>query len=158
MTVNFSVVGIFYRYAVDFTQVPGRTVLDVMNYITKVDKNFTLTELTFQGNRIVNSLGYVHPADFTGRTGITYPQGMYQLAQSFTDPTPNPYSVWQYYLFDQNGIRQPAQADFSYTQAKVADGWSIVWRLVTICNAPTAVAKRLRSLVPPEQQDALRIS
>ncbi|WP_280137532.1 hypothetical protein [Methylobacterium sp. Leaf125] len=40
----------------------------------------------------------------------------------------------------------------------MADGWSIVWRLVTICNAPTAVAKRLRSLVPPEQQDALRIS
>lgn len=155
MAVDFSVVGVFYKTRVDLSQVRGNTVGDIMQYLYRADPNFYYTSIVFDQNTIVNSIGINHPTPFQGRTGITYPVGFYRLAQSFTDPTPNPYSVWQYYLADQNGIRQPSVGDRSFTQAPVQDGWSIVWRLVTICNAPTSLARRMRKLVTPDVQASL---
>lgn len=158
MTVAFSVVGVFYNTQVDLAQVQGNTVGEIMQYLYRTDPNFYYTSIVFDGNTIVNSFGINHPTPFTGRTEIGYPAGFYRLAQTFTDPTPNPYSVWQYYLANQNGVRQPAVGDFSFTKAKVQDGWSIVWRLVTVCNAPTGLAKRMRKLVAPEQQAAVGVA
>ncbi len=158
MSVDFSVVGIFYKTIVDLTQVKGNTVGEIMQYLYTSDPNFFYTSLVFDGNQIVNSLAEYHPAPFKGRTGITYPPGMYRLSQTFTEPTPNPYSVWQYYLFDQNGTRKHNPADLSYTKAVVQDGWSIVWRLLTICNAPTGLSKRMRKLVPDSMMSAPGVS
>lgn len=158
MSVSFSVVGVFYRTEVDLANTKGNTVANIMQYLYQADPNFFYTQITFDQNEIVNSIAQYHPAPFTGRTGIPYPAGFYRLAQSFTEPTPNPYSVWQYYLSDQNGVRQPTQANFSFTKATVEDGWSIVWRLVTICNAPTNLAKRMRKLVPPPLQTAMAMA
>ncbi len=152
MTVNFSVVGIFYSATVDLGQTGGNTVADVMNYLYRTDQNFYYTSVMFNEEQIVDSFTEVHPDPFQGRTGITYPAGVYRLAQSFSADTPNPYTVWQYYLFDQNGMRVPVVADTSFTVSQVQDGWSIVWRLVTICNAPTGFAKRLRKLLPAPER------
>ena len=158
MAVSFSVVGVFYSTQVDLTKVQGNTVGEIMQYLFRVDPSFYYTSIVFDQNTIVNSIGINHLKPFKGRTGIPYPAGFYRLAQSFTDPTPNPYSVWQYYLADQNGIRKPVQGNYSFTKATVQDGWSIVWRLVTICNAPTTLAKRMRKFIPADQQKALELA
>ena len=148
MSVKFGVVGIFYNTTVDLTQVGGNTVGDIIQYLYRKDPGFFYTSIDADGNRIISMLGFRHDQPFKGRTGIDYPKGFYGLTQSFTTPTPNPYSVWQYYLADASGKRQPTQADESYTRAVVQDGWSIVWRLVTILNGPGNLAKRLKKLDP----------
>lgn len=158
MTVNFSVVGIFYSTTVDLSQIKGNTVGDIIDYLFRSDPDFYYTSMNANGNVIVSSFSQYHPIPFTGRTGIAYPAGFYQIAQTFTDPAPNPYSVWQYYLTDETGVRRPAPGDLSYTQATVQDGWSVVWRLVTICNEPTGLAKRLRKLLPPDLQASVGVA
>ena len=148
MSVKFSVVGIFYNTTVELNAVGGDTVGAIIEYLWKNDPNFYRSAIVFDQNQIINMLGVNHPQPFTGRTGIQYPAGFYALTQTFTTPTPNPYLVWQYYLADQNNTRQPTHADESYTKATVQDGWSIVWRLVTILNGPGNLAKRMRKLEP----------
>lgn len=144
MAVNFQVVGIFYNTQVDLAQVGGNTVGAVIQYLWAKDPNFYYAAISTDDNPIISMLGAVQPNSFTGRTGIQYPAGYYALTQTFTSPTPNPYTVWQYYLSDENNVRQPQPGDLSYTQAQVQDGWSIVWRLVTILNGPGNLSKRLK--------------
>ena len=158
MSVNFSVVGIFYTTTVDLAQVGGNTVANIMQYLYQKDPVFYYSSIVFDSNTIVNMLAANHMSPFKGRTGINYPAGFYRLNQSFTTPTPNPYSVWQYYLSDQNGVRKPMPGTMSFTKATVQDGWSIVWRLVTICNGPTGLSKRMRKLLPEDQQAAVGVS
>lgn len=156
MAINLSIVGIFYSNN-SFNPGGGSpTVQDVMNGVRQNDRNFFYTMVTAPGgNIIVDSIGAFQPAPFKGRTGIMYPRGIYRLAQSFTSPIPNPYTVWQYYLFDQNGKRAPVPANLSFTKQTVQDGWSIVWRLVTICSGPLTVSPRLREMLPDEAQKEL---
>lgn len=144
MAVNFQVVGIFYTTQVDLGLVGGNTVGEIIQYLFKADPNFYYASVVADENPIISMLGVYHPDPFTGRTGIEYPVGFYGLTQTFTSPTPNPYTVWQYYLSDQNNVRQPQPGDLSYTQAQVQDGWSIIWRLVTILNGPGNLSKRLK--------------
>lgn len=148
MSVKFSVVGIFYNTTVDLSKTGGNTVAAIMDYLYRTDPVFYRTSIVFDNNQIINMLGAVYPSPFKSRSGITYPAGSYFLSQSFTTPSPNPYSVWQYYLADQNNVQQPVPSDRSYTVSTVQDGWSIVWRLVTIMNGPGNVAKRLKALEP----------
>lgn len=149
MAVNFQVVGIFYKTEVDLAQVGGNTVGDIIEYLWQKDPVFYRGYVVFDNSQIISMLGVNQQAAFTGRTGIEYPPGFYGLTQTFTTPTPNPYTVWQYYLADQNGVRRPTPADLTYTKATVEDGWSIVWRLVTILNGPGNLSKRLNKLDPP---------
>lgn len=149
MTVKFNVVGIFFSADVDLTKTGGNTVADVMNYIQRTDPRFRYVSLNAMGNQIVSTIGYRHTAPFKSRSGIQYPPGPYYLTQSFTTPTPNPYSVWQYYIADRGNVRVPVPSTQSYTKTTVQDGYAIVWRLVTILNGPGNLAKRLRELDPP---------
>lgn len=144
MAVNFQVVGIFYKTQVDLAQVGGNTVGDIIEYLYRNDPIFFRSYIIADGNQIISMLGVRQQNPFSGRTGIPYPAGFYGLTQTFTSPTPNPYTVWQYYLSDQNNVRQPQPGDLSYTKAQVQDGWSIVWRLVTILNGPGNLSKRLK--------------
>lgn len=148
MAVNFQVVGIFYSTKVDLAQVGGNTVGDIIRYLWINDPNFYYASISADGNPIISMLGVNQPKGFTGRTGIQYPAGFYGLTQTFTSPTPNPYTVWQYYLSDQNNVRHPQPGDLSYTKAQVQDGWSIVWRLVSILNGPGNLSKRLKQFDP----------
>jgi len=144
VAVNFQVVGIFYKTQVDLGQVGGNTVGDIIEYLYRADPTFYRSYMIADGNQIISMLGVRQVNPFSGRTGIQYPAGFYGLTQTFTSPTPNPYTVWQYYLSDQNNVRQPTSGDQSYTQAQVQDGWSIIWRLVTILNGPGNLSKRLK--------------
>ncbi|AWN36933.1 hypothetical protein [Methylobacterium radiodurans] len=154
MAVNFSVVGIFYSTQVDLSKVGGNTVAEIIQYLFQTVAPFYYTSVDSGGEQIISSFKYNHPAPFVGRSGIQYPAGSYMLSQTFTSEAPNPYNVWQYYLADANGQRVPVPGTQSYTQTTVQDGWSIVWRLVTICNGPTNLARRLHKL-DPKAADAL---
>lgn len=148
MAVDFNVVGIFLNKPID---VGGgrKTVKEVMDLAVRQLRDPLFRYTAIDNDQIVNSMLAYYPTGFTSRSGRKYPPGVYRLAQTFTNPTPNPYSVWQYYLFDKNNVRIPVPGETSYTKSFVDDGSKIVWRLVSICNAPTGLSRRMENILPP---------
>lgn len=154
MAVSLNIVGVFFSADVNVpggTQPTVKTVMDTAQTQTRSGPViFAYTAMGAGDQDVVNSIMAFHRVPFTSRSGKSYPTGIYRLGQTFTTPTPNPYSVWQYYLFDQNNNRVAIPGQPSYAATAVKDGWKIVWRLVTICNAPTGISRRMQHVLPED--------
>ncbi|WP_232630677.1 hypothetical protein [Methylobacterium sp. Leaf118] len=142
MAVAFQVAGVFYETTVELSQVGGNTVGDIVEYLHRVDPDFHRLAIDADGQPIISMFGAWQRRPFTGRAGIQYPAGFYELSQTFTGPMANSYIIWEYCLSDENSVRQPPQAALPYTKAQVQDGWSIHWRLVTVLNGPGTLSPR----------------
>ncbi|RYC29981.1 hypothetical protein D3273_21225 [Lichenibacterium minor] len=149
MAVNLNVVGIFLSKPIDVGGA-SKTVKQVMDLAMQQLSDPIFRYTAIESSQIVNSMLAYYPNGFTSRSGRKYVPGVYRLGQTFTNPTPNPYTVWQYYLFDKNNVRIPVPGETSYTKTVVDDGSKIVWRLVTICNAPTGLSRRMDGILPPD--------
>ena len=107
-------------------------------------------DINFGGKIILDSIAVHHYKPFTGRNpASTYQPGWWQLEQG-RNFVPNPYIIWQYYIFDQDNQRVALPANTSFTVQSVRDNWKIVWRLITIRNKPKALHPRLQGGVPKE--------
>lgn len=160
MSIQLQVVGIFYNVnlAIDGT---GKTVKDVMdaavanpageagsingaaafNYGTHID---------FPGATPTMSLiSAKYSAPFSSRVlSNTYPAGQYALIESFDPQNPGSlYTVWQYYLFDQNGVFLPGSSvSESFVTRPVDNVSKVVWRLVSILGGPSATDAQMSVL------------
>ena len=65
--------------------------------------------------------------------------------------------VWQFYVLDATGMPIPnnsGQGRTPYDQFVVQEGYTIIWRLITVIKQPIEIAKRVRNGTTPEQADA----
>jgi len=148
MAIHLRVVGIFYRTAVELEGGCG-TVKDVLvaaqeqiaggtsfSFFPVTGPNGIESPRTF---RAFYESSFVSPA-----SGMTYSEGEYILSEQLEG---NPYTVWQYYIFDANGRFINRDKGFiAYDDKKLAlveDGQSVTWRLVTILNGPTGMNPRI---------------
>lgn len=154
MAITLNVVGVFFTIDVNIPPGPTATVKAVMDAAEAQTRRgpvvFSYTALGAGNQSIVNSIMALHTVPFQSRSKKPYPKGIYRLGQTFTTPTPNPYSVWQYYIFDEKNNRVPIPGQPSYAVTTVKDGYKIVWRLVTICNAPTGLSHRMQHILPDD--------
>lgn len=150
MTVKLQVVGIFYRN--DNIVIPsGATVKDVLDAAVKSPGDgqmFTYTQTP------VAQSSYHSVTSFTATyqdgvnsivSGKHYPSGEYFLSENLNG---NPYSVWQYYLFDENNQYVNSNSGVVYfdaPNATVKDGWTVIWRLVNILSGPHQAPRKARS-------------
>lgn len=67
-----------------------------------------------------------------------YRGGKFSLKQVFTGLGKDNYTVWQYYVQDKAGLPvqtgKTPETPFIHAQV-VEDGFTVIWRLVEICNA-----------------------
>ncbi|MEM9046482.1 MAG: hypothetical protein AAGC81_17505 [Pseudomonadota bacterium] len=159
MAVTLRVVGIFFQTDVSFDS-SIQTVKDVMDAArdaSVVDDKYTFNYLATSqlltagsggsSNPSVTAFYAKQPPTFTSViSGIEYSGGDYFLSESMVK---NPgYSVWQYYVFDQDGnfVPRPVPTQ-TFAEASVLDGYKIIWRLVNILaganDIPTVYRKAL---------------
>lgn len=63
--------------------------------------------------------------------------------------------VWQFYVLDATGMPVPNGVKrVPFDQFVVEDGYTVIWRLVTVIKQPIEIAKRVRNGTTPEQADA----
>lgn len=148
MPISLRIVGIFYR--TDIEMPDGGSVKDVLDAAQSqisAGTSFTYSSVTTNGNTSPNMFRAFYEAPFTsGASGLQYPNGEYMLAE---DLLARPaYTVWQYYIFDAQGRfinRDKGFIPFDDPElAKVEDGQSVTWRLVSV-------------LAPPDRPGAARL-
>lgn len=160
MDIQLQVVGIFYNVNLTIDGA-GKTVKDVMdaavanpggnpgsingaagfNYGTHIDSpgaTPTMSLMTAKYN-----------TPFTSRVEQnSYPAGAYTLKESFDPQKPSSqYTVWQYYLFDQNGTFIPGRnAAESFVTRPVDNVGKVIWRLVSILGGPVVTEAEMSAL------------
>ncbi|MBA4046207.1 MAG: hypothetical protein C0471_17580 [Erythrobacter sp.] len=73
-----------------------------------------------------------------------YDAGIYVMSENLTAVPV--YSVWQYYLFDQNNVfLNRGKGPIDFRTAMVADGQSVIWRLVNVAAGPIPLSPRLEN-------------
>lgn len=90
----------------------------------------------------MSSVSVIYDSPFQSPSGTNLDSGVYQLQ----DTDGNPYTVLQYYVFDENFVQVNRNNEFipfsdeptSYT---IQDGYTIIWRQVSIASGPIASAK-----------------
>ncbi|WP_322891470.1 MULTISPECIES: hypothetical protein [unclassified Yoonia] len=160
MNIQLQVVGIFYNVMLTIPDT-GQTVKDVMdaaranpggnsgsingaaafNYSTHLD--------TPTSTATMSAIAAKYASPFQSRVERNhYPAGLYALAESFDPNIPkDQYTVWQYYLFDKNGVFMPgSQAAESFVSRSVDNVSRVTWRLVTILGGPTSTEAELKTL------------
>jgi len=148
------VVGIFYSNTVDLGS-GGGTVKAVMDAaVAQVNSKGQ----TFNYNPTAGSpttIGMIAPEPFTSAVlENEYPAGTYAQTESFGAHTPNPYTVWQYYIFDEHNVylnRGKGPIPFDHPEAHVPDGGSVVWRLISILAAPVDATPKLLAQLKPRR-------
>lgn len=168
MPISLRIIGNFYSRS--DIPIGGGTVKDVLDYcVQNPTGNLTSSSCdnfkyiagqaadSQSSNPLPSVTGFFANYDspvISLTSGIQYPPGEYFLPESLVD---NPaYEVWQYYVFDaplnQGGKFVPRDTPIqSYTEAKVDDGFSVVWRLVKILTRPNdapAIYRRAFGLRP----------
>jgi hypothetical protein len=145
MSISLRIVGIFYNNTVDLGP-NGGTVKDVLDASVAspgVGQDFYYQQGSVEGLASPSTFLAQYGSPFTSPiSGLNYPAGSYQLQENLTGyPS---YTVWQYYLFDQNNVfLNRGKGPIAYDTAAVFDGQSVVWRLLTILAVPTPIAPRL---------------
>ena len=160
MDVQLQVVGLFYNVMLTLPE-SGQTVKDVMDaamanprgnsgsingakafkYGTHLDARFATATMSGMSTN--------YDAKFQSRVLTNYyDAGIYTLAESFDPTMPKAkYSVWQYYLFDQDGKFMPGQTvEESFVTRPIDNVSRVTWRLVTILGGPTGTEADLGSL------------
>lgn len=158
--VTLRIVGLFFNEEVNIALSPNLTVRNVVDeYIRlnpilanaggleyELETDTTVKSFTYNFNGKFNYKG-INPV--TGRTtslgGKTRAAGIYTLSESLTREftTANVFLTWQYYVVSRRGkvkSKTPVNRGFKpwgkvppdYT---IADGDTIIWRLVAIVNA-----------------------
>lgn len=143
--ITLRVVGIFYNTTVDLGEMGG-TVKEVLDAAT----NAVTTGDTFSYVATPRTDGFSSPESFkafyqsgftrgTGPSIRTYDAGTYELKESFSAENPDPaaesYSVWQYYILDDEKkllTIDQVFVPFDAPEARVPAGGMVIWRLVTI--------------------------
>lgn len=145
MSISLRVVGIFYNNSVEAPtgSMSVRDLLDASMQNSPPGTTFTYTNVILNG---INSPGYFSAEYANGvvsqTSGISYPPGTYELQEILT--TRPSYTVWQYYIFSADNVfLNRGLGIIPYDQAMVADGQSVVFRLLTIAAEPTVQAPRL---------------
>jgi len=144
MAVTLQVVGLYYKQhlSIPFDQGATVTVKDVLDFAQDNPQGqYALSYGVGQGS----GSSYVDfiMTDIQGEfaspvSGTRYFGGQFSLKQSFTQIGQGDYTVWQYYIRDQNNapVSLPSGPETPFEQANVVqDGYTVIWRLVTICNA-----------------------
>ncbi len=152
MTIQLNVVGVFYNRAINVASTTTvKSVMDQANNNRGANDPYLIYgDTNFGGKIILDRFAIYHYVPFKGRNPTpTYPAGWYTLKQGPGFST-NPYTVWQYYLFDANNQRVAIPSNKSFTLQTVQPGWKIVWRLVSILNAPTGYENRYQGPVPDD--------
>lgn len=155
MAVTLRVVGIFYKTSIEFDAIPGaRTVKDVMDAavaqgaVPRPEINRPGTQqfsYTFQpaigpapGSMALSPsmIRAEYSEPFTSNSGKSYAAGVFDLLEDPNNPGMNFYSIWQYYLFNAEDGQESFRNEFvpfnDTGRAVVQDGWTVIWRLVTI--------------------------
>ena len=136
MPITLRAVGVFYRADIDLGSAGG-SVKDVMLAAMQNDKSVVTPHypgsslnITFNdeeaGSPETFSATFVE--DFTTPVlGTDYGKGTYKMSEQVTQRPV--YSVWQYYLFDdQNVYLNRGKGAIFPVDAHVADGQSVVFR------------------------------
>ena len=163
-TLKFRVVGVYFgskgattgEVSIDTRELPeggnNDSVRDIMAAISRNARNGQyngVAEFTF-GSRTHGSLSsvtvaYTHPPKPNSRLQ----PGLYGLEESFRpgEHMPN-YTVWQYYIYDENLQQVNFQTQAPYPNFTVknpfgvdwnSQNYTIVWRLVSITQAPVRI-------------------
>ncbi|MDA5555364.1 hypothetical protein [Shimia sp. MMG029] len=139
MTVNLSIVGMYFQMNVDVS--PGSTISEVMHAAQTqslgADQQFSFT--TSPGGFLSN-VTVIHRVEAqSSNSGNTYCAGVYSLTDDET--VGNPQLVWQYYLFDsQNQRKEPRGSELAFlkNQTPLNAGDQVIWRAVAIFNGPNS--------------------
>ena len=119
-----------------------KTVLDAFQAASQYPFSYVVKPSPFRkGINLVFSLTY---------KGVT-------LASELAKSVGQEERVWQFYVLDQNGMPIPnnsGQGRTPYDQFVVKDGYTVIWRLITVIKQPIEIAKRVRNGTTPEQGDA----
>lgn len=160
MQLTLQVVGLFYNVKLTIPDT-GQTVQDVMNAAVAnpggdtgsvnggAAFNYGTHFDTPISTATMSSMSVQYDAQFQSRVlGNYYPKGIYSLAESFDPNQPkNQYTVWQYYLFDQNGAFIPSKEISESFVTRPVDGVGrVTWRLVSILGGPTAQVSDMKNL------------
>ena len=156
-TLSMRVVGIFYvAKDIPFSDVAqadpskGTTVEDLMVYLKQNAgaggtgaSNFGYIDNTVlsSGGKSVTAFAARYPQGVTSITSTDkYTAGDYFLSESTVG---NPrYSVWQYYVLDENGVLLiPNPRIQSFQDSVLQKGYSVTWRLVEILSGPNRVPR-----------------
>lgn len=151
MAITVRIVGIFFSTPVTLNGGSGtvKDCLDAAREQAPSGTQFTYTTTNSTSFESPNLFLAKYEAPFTSKvSGQKYPAGEYSLAENLL--TKPDYTVWQYYINDNEGRfvnRGKGIIPYNAPEAKVEDGWSVTWRLVTILAQPQAVSTpRLASL------------
>lgn len=153
MAITLRIVGVFYRAEIDLGAAGG-TVKDVMDAAMQNDPSIVTP--FYPGSSLAitvpdtktgspESFSATFTQDFvTPVVGTKYHKGTYEMSEQVTQVPI--YSVWQYYLFDANNVYlNRGKGAIFPVDAKIADGQSLVFRLVNIhANAADLTSERLQ--------------
>ncbi len=152
MTIKLRIVGIFYSVALEPLQVKGGSVEAVLNAAVSNPGpgkkfHYTLNDSSISEYKSVSSFTAKYDNPFTSSVSeMDYPAGEYFLPENLIG---NPYTVWQYYVLDENGKRVPLPSPTApyTTDLGIKDGYSVIWRLVSILSGPTSLPPSKRRLM-----------
>ena len=145
MAISLRIVGIFYSTDVELDGGSGsvKDVLDAAESQITAGTSFSYGTSRLGGLNSVNVFRAFYEQGFESKvSGRHYPSGEYILSEDLS--LLPAYTVWQYYIFDENGVyRNKGSGIVSFEDAEVHDGESVVWRLVSVLAGPTPVSPRL---------------
>lgn len=151
MAITLRVVGIFFSRSVELGP-GGGTVQEVMD--AAVAANTADDAFGYApGSGAVTTMGMYTSKSFkspTDELNMMYPAGYYIQSETANDLSANPYTVWQYYIFDENNeyLNRGKGAILSNDpRAQVPDKGSVVWRILSI----------LRDDVQPSGKQLMRL-
>ncbi len=131
MTISLRIVGIFYTQDIDMPA--GSTVLDLLKSAMTTPAPDTTFSVDFDPTGSSPSkISATYLNDFTSPVlHRKYNAGTYAMSEDL-NATPV-YSVWQYYIFDEHNVYvNRGGGEVSPADAKIADGQSVVFRLINI--------------------------
>ncbi|WP_375462861.1 hypothetical protein [uncultured Methylobacterium sp.] len=167
MAITLQVVGLYYKYSLDipFNQGPIITVKEVLDFAQENPQGqYSLSYSVGQGAG-ASYIDFIM-TDIQGEfaspvSGTKYIGGQFSLKQSFAGIGRGDYTVCQYYIRDQKHlpISLPTGPETSFEQANVVqDGYTVIWRLVTICNAIPVLQTGPAASAAPTVQGAPRMN
>jgi hypothetical protein len=163
MIVNLEIVGLFVNKPFDIPDNVNR-VDKLLDYLNKTDNSHQGFKLFFHREKLsqknygdsVDKISVRWLDDTVTKSNKMREAGLYALA----DAEPNdenysakyPFTVWQYYLEDQDGISKSNNNGFipafSEKSPTVADGDRLIFRCVVIAASPGEYRLAFRNIDP----------
>ncbi|MFK7786133.1 MAG: hypothetical protein AB8B56_13510 [Crocinitomicaceae bacterium] len=154
ITVNLRVVGIYFGNSLNPVQVSvdeNPTVSQIMEAASQLAdageiKNvsglsYTPNNPSIGSSQDMSEVSVIYNDGFTSPSGTELEGGTYQLQ----DTSGNPYTTLQYYIFDEDFVQVNRNNEFvpfsNYPDEEIKDGYTIVWRQVSIASGPIEGAK-----------------